>query len=56
MNDHYLWLSEHILKGLNNLGIVKDAQVNSTTTKFMASRIDEYMNSQKLELTDKSKS
>lgn len=53
MNDHYKWLAEHLLKQLNKLGIVKDAQVNSTTVLFVAGQVNEYMTSQKLTLEDK---
>lgn len=52
MNEHFLYLAQHLLRELNKLGIVKDAQVNNTTHRFMAGEINQYMKSQRLQVVD----
>jgi hypothetical protein len=48
MEEHRKFLAQHILTELNKMGIVKDAQVNGTSIRFVADCIQSYMHSQTL--------
>lgn len=52
-DDHITFLAQHVLGELNKMGLVKDAQVNATSTRFVADRIDDYLTSQGLKLARK---
>lgn len=47
-DEYQMFAAQHILSQLNKIGVVKDAQVNTTTITFVARELQEYMTAQKL--------
>jgi len=51
MDDHFKVMAQLVLSELNSLGIVKDAQVNSVTTRVVATALERYFDAQKIKLS-----
>lgn len=55
MDDNLKFMAQYVLNQLNSMGVVKDAQVNTTSVLFVANAMQTYMEGQKLELRKREK-